>query len=41
MYAVELDLQAFVLVLNGDRLAVLTSDCKFSPYGSCDEAFGG
>ena len=41
MYAVELDLQAFVLVFNGDRLAVLTSDCKFSPDGSCYAAFGG
>lgn len=41
MYAVELDLQAFVLVLNGDRLAVLTSDRKFSPCESGNGAFGG
>ena len=41
MYAVELDLQAFVLVLNGDWLAVLISDRKFSPFEIRDEAFGG
>ena len=41
MYAVELDLQALVLALNGDRLAVLTSYCKFSPCESGNGAFGG